>query len=147
MYQFGGFYPSDLIMAFDKWTDGYKGFSQSQLNSLLSSAQCVYFMTLVIMQLGNLFCVRSIHSTVFDTNPFYGQRRNLRIFPAMASALGAALLVVYVPFFNNVFKTGPVPVQFFFMPFGLATGLVCIDEVRKLLLRTFPDTKLAKLAI
>jgi len=48
----------DLVFAFDKFADGFHGYSQDELNEILWTGQTVYFVTLVISNFGNLLSVR-----------------------------------------------------------------------------------------
>lgn len=54
--------------------------------------------------------------------------------------------ILYVPFFNNVFQTAPIPLEFWFIPIPLAIGMLVMDEIRKLLVRSFPKSIIAKIA-
>jgi hypothetical protein len=42
--------PGDLFFCFANWQDGYKGFTQTQLNELLYLSQSTAFASIVIMQ-------------------------------------------------------------------------------------------------
>ena len=123
------------------------GYTMDELNHFVSVGQCVYFVTLVMLQLfGNLFASRTRRLSVLQKNPFWGPSRNLRIPIAMVISIGIVLIVLYVPFFNNVFQTAPIPVEFWFIPIPLAIGMLLVDEVRKLIVRTFPKSIVARIA-
>jgi sodium/potassium-transporting ATPase subunit alpha len=70
MYMYGGFMPRDLIFAFQRWRDGYHGKTQFQLDELEYRGQCVYFVTLVVMQMFNLMATRTRRLSIFQQNPF-----------------------------------------------------------------------------
>lgn len=54
--------------------------------------------------------------------------------------------ILYVPFFNNVFQTAPIPLEFWFIPIPLAIGMLLMDETRKLIVRSYPKSFIAKIA-
>jgi sodium/potassium-transporting ATPase subunit alpha len=152
------------------WADGFMGHSIDELNHFVNVGQCVYFVTLVIMQLfGNLFASRTRRLSVLQKNPFWGPSRNLRIPIAMCISIAIVIIVstslkicmyvktvyslsvsfyqiLYVPFFNNVFQTAPIPLEFWFIPIPLAIGMLLMDETRKLLVRSYPKSFIAKIA-
>ena len=53
-----GFALSDLVFAWDWGSDGYGGFSTEDQLRILAIGQSVYFVTLVIVQMGNLMATR-----------------------------------------------------------------------------------------
>ncbi|RKO88395.1 hypothetical protein BDK51DRAFT_16109 [Blyttiomyces helicus] len=57
-----------------------------------------------------------------------------------------ALMNLYGPAFQNLFGTTPVPTEFWFIPLGFAIGLVATDEIRKLIIRKYPNSIVAKAA-
>ncbi|ORX48828.1 putative Na/K ATPase alpha 1 subunit [Hesseltinella vesiculosa] len=120
--------------------------SASDFQWQLQIGQCVTFVTLVILQWGNLLTVRNKRASILQANPIYGKRRNLWLFVGCAISLIIALIVTEIPWFNSVMQTGPVPVRHWFLPIPLAVGILAIDEVRKILVRSFPKSILAKIA-
>ncbi|KAJ2021568.1 hypothetical protein IWW57_004880 [Coemansia sp. S610] len=147
MYWHGGFTPGELFLAFDKWTlGGFGGKDQATLNLLLSTGQSVYFLSLVIIQWGNMFATRTRRLSVFQQNPLWGPARNLRLLFAIPFTLGVVFLFCYVGWFNRVFGTANIPVAFFFIPIPFAVVIVVLDEIRKLVVRTRPNGLLARIA-
>lgn len=70
------------------------GHTIDELNQFVSVGQCVYFVTLVIMQLfGNLFASRTRRLSVLQKNPFWGPSRNLRIPIAMCISIAIVIIV------------------------------------------------------
>jgi len=130
-----GMSPSDLIWSFDNFTEGFMNQTQQQLNECTNTGQTVYFVALVVCQFFNLLSTRTQRKSFFQHNPFFGAGRNLYLFLAIFISLCFALFTVYVPFMNNVFQTGPVPVEFWFLPMIFGVALFCLDEIRKLILR------------
>ena len=94
------------------------------------------------MQFGNLFATRTRKLSLFQQSPF----ENKHLFAAIFFSSAAAVLVVYVPFFQEVFQTFPISAEYWFIPIAFAILLVILDELRKLAIRTYPDSLLAKIA-
>ncbi|CAO3652453.1 unnamed protein product [Cunninghamella echinulata] len=108
--------------------------------------QCVTFVTLLILQWGNIMSVRNRRLSILQADPIRPKRRNLWIFVGATCSLITALIVTQVPWFNQVMLTGPVPVKYWLLPLPLAVGIVAIDDIRKLIVRCFPNSIIAKIA-
>jgi len=79
-------------------------------------AQSVYFVTLVLMQWGNLLITRTRRLSIFQQPPIGSREtRNLYIFMAMAFTLSVLVLFIFIPFFQDVFHTRPVRVEYWFI--------------------------------
>jgi sodium/potassium-transporting ATPase subunit alpha len=124
----------------------------------LYRAQSVYFVTLVLMQWANLLMTRTRRLSIVQQPPI-GPRttRNLYIFLAMSFTLSILILFVFTPFFQNIFQTRDIPVEYWFirmshlcglliLALGFGAGLLIMDETRKLLVRMYPKGPLAKIA-
>jgi len=136
MQYYEGFYPSDLILSFSNWTDGYMGRSQDQLNNAVSNAQSVYFVTLIFMQLfGNSLATRTNRLSFFEVLPWKKQSRNLWIFVAQIASLICMFFVLALPACQNIFKTRLPRVEFYFIGLGFAMVIFFMDEMRKLMVR------------
>ncbi|KAI8317989.1 calcium ATPase, partial [Martensiomyces pterosporus] len=147
MYWYGGFTPKDLFLAFDKWTlGGFGGKDQDTLNNLLNTGESIFFLSLVILQWGNMFATRTRRLSVFQQNPFWGPTRNLRLLIAIPFTLGITFIFCYIGWFNNIFGTANIPVAFFFIPLPFALVILCLDEIRKLVVRLRPTGLLARIA-
>ncbi|KAJ2058041.1 hypothetical protein GGI17_005273 [Coemansia sp. S146] len=117
MYWHGGFTPSERFLAFDKWTPGgFGGKDQATFNALLSTSQSVYFLSLVIIQWGNMFATCTQRLSMFQQNPLWGPTWNPRLLFAIPFTLGVVSLFCYIDWFNRVFATANIPVAFFFIP-------------------------------
>ncbi|KAK9716972.1 hypothetical protein K7432_006518 [Basidiobolus ranarum] len=137
----------DILLTFDKWTDGYKGMSQAQLDDLQYTGQCVMFVTLVVLQsFGNLLATRTRRLSIFQHPPWAQSSRNLWLFGAQFGSIMLALIAVYLPAFHDIFNTRPVPVKFWFIPLAGAVLILGADETRKYFVRKYPQGLLAKLA-
>ena len=143
MWRHAGIPFSDLIFSFEHFTAGFHGYTQDQLNHFISVGQCVYFVTLVIMQWGNVLSVRSKRMSLLQADPIRPARRNPWLPLAMIISLVIAIFVTEVPGIQNLFSTASVPIEFWLIPLGLALGVLCMDELRKVLVRLFPKGPVA----
>ncbi|OAX37831.1 calcium ATPase [Rhizopogon vinicolor AM-OR11-026] len=136
----------DVILAYNKWTDGYHGYTQDQLNHFVSVGQCIYYVTMVFMQYGNLLAIRNRRVSLLNSNPLWGPRRNLAVPMGMVGTALIAVTNLYGPGLQKVFLTTPIPGMFWGPPFAFGLGILCMDEVRKLIVRTYPKSIVAKMA-
>ena len=154
-----GLSPDKVFLAYDKWdttcvlsspylntttnstTSSYKnncyyGKSGTDLQNYQNVGQTVTFATLVIVQtFGNVFITRTHKLSVFTSFPTRKAFRNLWVFLAQFSSIIFMIFVIYVPFCNSVFKTAPIPVEFYFIPLAFCIVFIGLDELRKLLYR------------
>ncbi|KAI1642738.1 calcium ATPase [Daldinia loculata] len=113
----------------------------------LNEASSIYFVNLVVMQWFNLLAVRTRRWSVFQHPPIFNKHtRNLYLFPAVIFALSMAILWLYIPQLQSVLGTSPVPVEHWFLPFAFGLFILIFDEIRKFLIRRYPNGILAKLA-
>lgn len=143
---YAGIPPNRLFFAFEEYlTDGFEGFTREELLEHLFRAQTCYFITIVIMQVGNLFSTRTQFLSFFQHPPLFKKRsRNLYLFGAAFLAIVFAIFVVYITVFQDVFETREPPAPFWFLPIPFALGLFVLDEVRKAFLRCFARKKRSK---
>ncbi|KAJ2449878.1 hypothetical protein EV183_004643 [Coemansia sp. RSA 2336] len=146
LYLRGGIAPRHVFLAFNDWADGYLGKSKEELALLVSMAGSAHFMALVVMQWANMFVARTRHVSVFRQNPLWGPRRNPLLLVAIPISVAVALFFNELDWFNSVFLTGKIPVEFFFLPIPFALLLLALEELRKLLVRRYPRGVLAKIA-
>jgi sodium/potassium-transporting ATPase subunit alpha len=73
-----------------------------------------------------------------QSNPLWGPRRNLIVPVGMVGTAVIAIVNQYGPGLQNVFSTTPIPAMFWGPPFGFALGILIVDELRKLVVRTHP---------
>jgi sodium/potassium-transporting ATPase subunit alpha len=94
MYKYANIPLYRLAHCYENWADGFMGHTIAELNNFVNVGQCVYFVTLVMLQLfGNLFASRTRRLSVLQKNPFWGPSRNLRIPIAMVISIGIVLIV------------------------------------------------------
>ncbi|KAL4893308.1 hypothetical protein BDV59DRAFT_178003 [Aspergillus ambiguus] len=146
MYKKAGIPFHALVFAFEKYTDGFYGYSQDELTHFNSVGQGVYFVSLVMLQWGNILSVRNKRMSILQADPVRKQRRNPWLPLAMAVSLAIAVFVTEVPGFHTLFGTAPVPIEFWFIPLALALGILLMDELRKLAVRAFPKSIIGRIA-
>ncbi|KAJ4247486.1 hypothetical protein NW762_013163 [Fusarium torreyae] len=113
----------------------------------LNEASSIYFMNLVVMQWFNLMAVRTRHLSIFQHPPLFNKRtQNPLLFVAIVSSLAIAVIWLYIPSLQRVLDTAGVPVAYYFYPMALGLGLFLLDEARKLCVRRWPESILAKMA-
>lgn len=130
---FANINPLQLILAFDKWDEGYLGYTKVQLMEHLYMAQSCYFAAIVIMQCGQLLSTRTQRLSFFQHLPFLKKSRNIYLLFGMISSATLAIFFLYLPLFQNLFYTREIPTQFWFMPMAFAVIVFVLDELRKLL--------------
>lgn len=95
-------------------------------------------MTMVFIQYGNILAIRNRRVSLLQSNPLWGPRKNLIIFAGMVGTALIAIVNLYGPGLQQVFYTTPIPGMFWGPPFGFALAILIVDELRKLIVRTYP---------
>lgn len=136
---------NQLFLAFDSFNvDNFaeSGYTAAQLQEHLRTAQSVYFVAVVVMQFGNMLATRTQYLSLLNSTPLRGRTQNVSLFIAMAVTIVLAVLIVYVPPFNSLFGTRPIPFQFWFLPVIFSVALMSFDEIRKVFVRRrSPESK------
>ncbi|PWI71738.1 Na/K ATPase alpha 1 subunit [Purpureocillium lilacinum] len=135
-----------LFFLFEGYSEGFHGYTQDELTQFNYTGQCVYFVTLVILQWGNILAVRNRRLSILQADPVTKKRRNPWLLLSMAISLAIAVFVTEVPGIQNLFGTASVPIEFWVIPIPLALGILCMDEIRKLVVRLFPNGPIARIA-
>ncbi|KAG0269640.1 hypothetical protein BGZ95_001997 [Linnemannia exigua] len=115
-------------------------------NYYVNTGQCVTFVSLVIMQWGNILSIRNRRLSILQADPIRAERRNLYLFAGMLAALLMAIFVTEVPWINQVMLTNPVPIKYWLLPFPCAVAVLLLDEIRKAAVRAFPKSIFGYLA-
>ncbi|KAI0687707.1 calcium ATPase transmembrane domain M-containing protein [Cytidiella melzeri] len=139
-----GFY--DVILVYNKWADGWKGYTIDELTHFVSVGQCCYYVAIVFAQYGDLLAVRNRRVSLLQSNPFWGPRRNLIIPVGMLLTVIIAIVNLYGKGLQDVFLTAPIPGMFWGIPFAFGAGILIMDEIRKLIVRTYPKSFIAWIA-
>ena len=93
--------------------------------------QTIVFTVLTISQLFHSFAVRSESASLFKI----GLLSNLPMLAAIILTFSLQLAVIYLPFFNDVFHTHPLPVFDLLVCIGLSSLVLFAVEFEKLLIR------------
>ncbi|KAF8888462.1 calcium ATPase transmembrane domain M-containing protein [Gymnopilus junonius] len=136
----------DVILVYNKWEDGFQGFTIDQLTHFVAVGQCIYYITMVFMQYGGLLSVRNRRVSIINSNPLWGPRRNLVVPIGMVCTALIGVTNLYGPGLQRVFGTTPIPGKFWGIPFAFALGILMVDETRKLIVRSYPKSIIAKMA-
>lgn len=112
----------------------------------LAVASSIYFVTLVVMQWFNVMAIRNRRLSIFSHPPAFNRKtQNLLLFPAILFALVVALIFTFVPGIEDL-GCARVPVEHWFLPSAFGIGLLSVDELRKMMVRKYPNGFLAKMA-
>jgi len=136
----------DVIGVYDRWTGGLRGYTTDQLTYFVSVGNCIYYVTMVFMQYGGLLAVRNRRVSIIHSNPLWGPRQNLAVPVGMLATALIAVANLYGPGLQKVFSTTPIPAMYWGIPFSFALGILIMDELRKLIVRTYPKSIIAKMA-
>ncbi|KAF9960994.1 hypothetical protein BGZ65_011407, partial [Modicella reniformis] len=112
----------------------------------VNTGQCVCFITLVILQWGNILSVRNRRLSIFEADPFRKERRNLWLFLGILASFLIAVLVTETPGIQKVMLTNSVPIKYWLLPLPCAVFIIMADEIRKTLVRAFPKSIFARIA-
>lgn len=146
MWRAAGIPVHELFFIFEGYSEGFHGYTTEQLTHFNTVGQSVYFVTLVIMQWGNLLSVRNKRMSIFQADPFRKERRNPWLLGGILASFVIAIFVTMEPGIQRIFGTGTVPIEFWLIPLPLALGVLMMDELRKLLVRSFSNGPIAKVA-
>ncbi|MDX2003913.1 MAG: cation-transporting P-type ATPase [Meiothermus sp.] len=115
------------------WTSGYWGQFVGLPGSgpLYQAATAMALGAVVFTQVGNLFAQRTERGSVFRI----GMRTNRLIWAGIATEMLVLVLIVYVPFFQNVFGTATFGLQGWLFLLAWMPALLVADELRKWVVR------------
>ncbi|MGI5917053.1 MAG: cation-translocating P-type ATPase [Anaerolineae bacterium] len=115
------------------WTSGYAGqwLDLPGEGTIYRMATAMALAAVVTTQIGNLFAQRTERRSVFGPLFF----RNRLVWPGIASELIIILLIVYVPFLQNIIGTAAFPLRNWLFLFAWSPALLIMDELRKAVLR------------
>lgn len=108
----------------------------------INMSSSIYFVNLVIMQLFNLFAMRTRYLSMFQHLPM----KNKYLFAVVPITLGVTFIVNYIPAIHSALGTAQVPVEYYFIAVGFGAVVLVYDELRKWYNRKHPDSFLAKIA-
>lgn len=146
MYKHAGIPFHALIFAFESYSDGFYGYTQDELTHFNIVGQSVYFVTLVILQWGNILSIRNKRLSIVQADPVRRQRRNPWLLAGALMSFVIAVFVTEEPSIQSIFGTASIPIEFWLIPLPLALGILLMDEFRKLLVRAWPKGPIARIA-
>lgn len=122
------------------------GMTSDQVTYHLNVASSIYFVTLVVMQWFSVMALRTRRLSIFHHPPLFNKlTQNLLLFPAILFSLVVALIFTFVPGLQDL-GCENVPVEYWFLPLAFGLGILCLDELRKMAVRKYPRSLLAKIA-
>ena len=135
----------DVILAFNKWKDGFHGFSKDKLHEIATRASAAYYIAMIWCNIGNCLAIRTSVTSLFQSNPFWGPKQNLKLPICFVISICFAVFFVFCPGLPHLVDTHTVHAKYWFIPIAFAVGIVLIDECRKYLVRNVRwATRLAK---
>ncbi|KAG1841039.1 hypothetical protein DFJ58DRAFT_857139 [Suillus subalutaceus] len=132
-----------VILTFNKWEDGWQGYTLAQLTQFVDVGQGIYYVTVAIGQCGTLLAVCNRRVSILHSNPLWGPRRNLLVLVGMTGTILICIVNLYGAGFQRVFGTTPIPGMFWGLPFTFALGILLMDETRKAIVRKYPKSFIA----
>lgn len=97
----------------------------------MAKALTISLTVLAVFQWFNAWNCRSETESVFSMNPF----SNLFLVGATLIVISLQLLVIYTPFFQNVFHTLPLSLSEWGLIVSVAFSIVVVEEIRKFVYR------------
>ncbi|KAK1851010.1 cation-transporting atpase pma1 [Colletotrichum chrysophilum] len=146
MWKYAGFPIHELFFLFEGYAEGYHGYTLDELTNFNATGQCVYFVTLLFLQWGNILAVRNRRLSIVQADPITKERRNPWLIASAIISLAIAIFVTEVPGIQKLFGTASVPIEFWLIPVPLALGILFMDEIRKLAVGLFPRGPIARVA-
>ncbi|KAG0298757.1 hypothetical protein BGZ96_007632 [Linnemannia gamsii] len=149
MKEYTGVSFSEMVFKYGDfdYTNRFKDIDDEMfLNYYVNTGQCVTFVSLVIMQWGNILSIRNRRLSILQADPISAKRRNLWLFAGMLAALLMAIFVTELPWINRVMLTNPVPIKYWLLPIPCAVAVLLLDEIRKATVRAFPKSIFGYLA-
>ncbi len=124
---------------FQYWTHGYWGqiYDLPASGPIYHSAVAMALAAVVSTQIGNVLAHRTERQSVFETGLF----TNPMIWMGIASELVLILLIIYLPFFQDIIGTAPFPPENWLFLAALTPVLLIAEESRKGIARWMDNRK------
>jgi magnesium-transporting ATPase (P-type) len=117
------------------WEFGHRGMANDAI--AINQAQTAAFMSVILVHLGYVMTARSTTNSAFTINPF----SNKILLAGIIFTIVADLLIVYLPLFNDIFRTQPFPAHWWLLVLvGLPAGFF-IPELEKYIMRRIKTKK------
>jgi len=121
------------------WTNGYWGriFDLPAQGPLYHSAVGMALAAVVTTQIGNVLAHRTERSSILKIGFF----TNRMVWAGIVSELIIIIIVLYIPFFQEIIGTAPFPVENWLFLFAWAPVLLLAEEFRKGVIRMIEKKK------
>jgi len=121
------------------WTNGYWGriFDLPAQGPLYHSAVGMALAAVVTTQIGNVLAHRTERSSILKIGFF----TNRMVWAGIVSELIIIIIVLYIPFFQEIIGTAPFPVENWLFLFAWAPVLLLAEEFRKGVIRMIQKKK------
>jgi Ca2+-transporting ATPase len=117
-----GFLMAIITIAMQAWAIHYNN----------SHWQTIAFTVLCLSQIGHVMAIRSERESVFKIGLF----TNKPMIIALLTTIGLQLMIIYVPFFNDVFKTKPLTLYELGITIAVSSIVFWAVEIEKWIKRT-----------
>jgi len=104
MYRYAGIPFHALVFAFEKYSASFYRYTKDELTYFNTVGQSVYFVTLVILQWGNILSIRNKRLSIVQAYPIRKARRNPWLLAGAGMSLAIAIFVTEVPGIMNEFS-------------------------------------------
>lgn len=102
--------------------------------TLESTCQTGYFIAIVIAQCAALIVCKTRYNSIFQQ-----KMNNWVLNIGLVFEIIVAILVTNTTYMNNVLKTRPVKLKYWFTPLPIAVFMIVYGELAKLMIRIYPD--------
>jgi sodium/potassium-transporting ATPase subunit alpha len=121
-------------------------YTSDELVLMTNVSQSVYYCSMCLFQFFNFFATRTQYTSILNHNPLYGKGQNLYVFGAMIISIVIQLFFTKIYWFNDKLGTGQVPVKYVLPTLGFGMLWLIIDELRKLHVRKYPRSFVARIS-
>ncbi|KAF9097246.1 hypothetical protein BGX27_000988 [Mortierella sp. AM989] len=136
-YKEGGYTPAEAVRM--QKNNEFSSNSPARNLEVLAKAQSCFYLSIMIMQLFNLFACKARYRLPFGMYMF----SNIRTFIGIAVGCALGFFIVYCPGLPVVFGTSnDTPFVYLLIPFAFGVFIIFYATVRQLLLRKFKPTTL-----
>lgn len=138
-----GFYPSDLLFTRERWDsiavndfkDSYgQEWSYDNRKKMETLAQSTYYATVVIVQIADVIICKTRRLSIIHQG-----MTNYMLNFGIVFEFTITLLILYIPFFNSILYTQPIPWLMWMPGIPFAILIILLDELRRYLIRKYPN--------
>ena len=120
--------------------------SDSERRRMTAVAQSAYYCSTCVFQMINFFATRTRYASIVQHNPLWGRGKNWYVILAIIGSTIVQIVVTRVPWFNHTFQTQPIDIKYVLPTIVFGALWLLIDELRKLCLRQWPTSLIAKIS-